>query len=324
MEELTPGFGYGQSHAKIILIGEHSVVYGQPAIALPISAITAQAELKIMKTKRIIKSSYYDGPLEQMPKTMNGIKHLIDYLCEQLLLEKQGFELTIKSQLPAERGMGSSAAVAVAIIRSFYNYAHIKLSNDKLLKLAEISELDTHKNPSGLDAATSASDTPIWMIRQKEIYPIPIKLDAYLVICDSGIKGQTSSAINIVKQRLLLEPQKTQAAIEALGQLTKKTREVLGSQDVVLLGEILNQAQANLKQLGVSLPEIDRYLHIAKQHGALGAKLTGGGRGGCFICLTKDKATAIQLAQTLKAHGVTRTWIETLVQQEENHDTRNS
>lgn len=319
MEELIPELGYGQSHAKIILIGEHAVVYGQPAIALPLHAITAKAHLKITKTqKKIIKSSYYDGTLEQVPKTMLGIRHLIEYLSENLLPTKQGFELTITSQLPAERGMGSSAAVAVAIIRSFYSYAQIKLSNDKLLKLAEISEVDTHKNPSGLDAATSASDTPIWMIRKKEIYPIPIKLQAYLVICDSGIKGQTSSAINIVKQRLLLDPKKTQMIINSLGDLTSQTRSLLGTQNVTTLGEILNQAQEYLKQLGVSLPEIDHYLQIARQNGALGAKLTGGGRGGCFICLTKDYATAFNLAKILKKHGVTRTWIESLAQQEES------
>lgn len=318
MKDMTTCLGQGMSHAKIILIGEHSVVYGQPAIALPLFAITAKAQVKILKTKQqIIKSSYYDGLMENMPKTMQGIKHLIKHLCIELFKENIGFELTITSQLPAERGMGSSAAVAVAIIRSFYACAKQSISKNKLLKLAEISEIDTHKNPSGLDAVTSASSTPVWMIRGQELCEIPINLDAYLVICDSGIKGQTSEAIGIVKQRLLLEPQTSKKHIEKLGELTRKTKTVLQTGGISDLGKIMDEAQNSLKALGVSLPEIENYLQVARANGALGAKLTGGGRGGCFICLVKDQQAAQKLATTLQKHGITKTWIESLSQRED-------
>lgn len=305
--------GSGHSHAKIILIGEHSVVYGQPAIALPLTAIQAQAQLFFTTDhKQIINSSYFDGSLTEMPEQMAGLTHLINTILHEQHRENTGFVLTIKSQLPAERGMGSSAAVAIAIIRCFYDAFNLKLTHSQTLRLADISETDTHKNPSGLDAATTASEKPIWLIRGQAPTPLPINMDGYLLICDSGIKGQTSKAIQLVKNHLTNDPQATQKQIATLGNLTQLVREQLAHNDLSGLGQSLTTAQAQLTALGVSTSSLNHLISLALNNGALGSKLTGGGCGGCFINLTKDLATAEKLAVLLKGHGVTQSWIQPL------------
>lgn len=324
MEEKNTVLASGKSHAKIILIGEHSVVYGQPAIALPLSAVTVTATLKPLPTNnQLIKSSYYDGPLTTAPQSMLGITNLIKFMLAKANQPQLGFCLEINSQLPAERGMGSSAAVTIAIIRAFAAYFAWNLSRPQLLKLAQLAEKETHKNPSGLDAATSASLKPIWLIRNQEMYPLKIALDAYLLIADSGIKGQTKQAVSLVKEKLVNDPSLTQGQIQALGALAHLARKQLAHNDVLGLGQTFNQAQSHLQALGVSSKELDNFISLSLNNGALGAKLTGGGRGGCFICLVKDQATAQNLATVLKEHGVTQTWLQPLTNLEEFSNEEN-
>ncbi|WP_281164648.1 mevalonate kinase [Liquorilactobacillus sicerae] len=310
--------GFGKSHAKIILIGEHSVVYGQPAIALPLSAVKTQVTITANRTdKQTIDCRYFSGLITNLPTNMTGLQHLITYILAKIIQPVSGFKITIRSQLPEERGMGSSAATAVATIRALFDFFKLPLSHQQLLRLANIEEVDTHGNPSGLDAATSASSTPIWMIKNKELLPIPIHLDACLLICDSGVKGKTSEAVAEVKERLELQPIPTTQALNNLGKLAILARKQLTQNDSAALGKTFNQAQADLKSLGVSSPRLDSLIAQSLKLGSLGSKLTGGGRGGCFICLMPNRTSAEQAAIELKKAGVTATWIQPLSVEEE-------
>lgn len=302
----------GKSNAKIIMIGEHSVVYGQPAIATPLTQINTVVTIKNAADGQTIHSRYYDGPRANLPASMAGIAKLLNALDQQLKCAGQSWEMTIQSQIPAERGMGSSAAVAVAITRAFFNRYEEPLDHGLLLKLADVEEQITHRNPSGLDAATSSVANPLWYIKNQTSQPLDSQLNATMVIADTGVKGATKDAIAGVADQLANHHDQAEQLIQHLGKLATAFRICLAGNEPVKLGILMNQAQADLKDLTVSSPELDHLCQVAIRSGALGAKLTGGGRGGCMYAITKSRQQGNQLADQLKAAGARETWIQEL------------
>lgn len=306
----------GSSHAKIILIGEHSVVYHQPAIALPLSAIRENATITTRSDNvQQLVSRYYTGPRHNGPEQLNGINKLVDQLLSRFHFTG-GFDLAITSHLPAERGMGSSAATAVAIIRALYQFVDRPLSHEQLLADADISEKIIHGNPSGIDVATTSADKPIWFLGGQQPVTIPFHLHGYLVVADSGILGQTGTAVASVAHLRQMQPRVADHAINGLGQLTYTAKSALANDQLNKLGDVFNRAQALLQQLGVSHPKLDEMIQIANQNGALGAKLTGGGMGGCMICLAPDESTASRIRVALANFGVAQSWVQPLISEE--------
>ena len=227
-------------------MGEHSVVYGQPAIALPLPSVQLSVTLSSRQdNQRIIKSRYYHGSLENLPSSMIGIKKLIDTLSARFNDQETGWDLKIESQLPAERGMGSSAASAIAIIRAFFDYYDEPLDRTLLLQLADVEEQITHRSPSGLDAATVSSDKPLFYVKGRIGVPIEMNLDASLVIADTGKKGATKEAILAVKDELKNNNEKAEEHIKHLGELVNQTKDYLAQNDIVKLGDALNFAQTD-------------------------------------------------------------------------------
>lgn len=294
------------------------MVYGQPAIALPLPSVTTRVVMAPATTGQTIASRYFDGPIAQMGQNLAGVAALMATLLNRFDAQSTPFTMTITSDLPAERGMGSSAAVAVAITRAMYHFFQRPLTRDLLLSTVEIAEKITHGNPSGIDAATVSSDVPIWFVPRQETLQIPFTLRGYLVIADSGIKGQTGKAVAAVARRKTTMPTETDQEIHTLGQLSTAARSALAKPDLNRLGTIISEAQTQLHGLGVSSPELDRLIHVATTNGALGAKLTGGGMGGCLIALCPDKATTQRVQASLITAGATATWIEAFNLEEEH------
>ncbi|MFD0897226.1 mevalonate kinase [Loigolactobacillus binensis] len=304
--------GIGVSNAKIILIGEHAAVYGKPAIVIPLTAVKLTATTTAIAEGQFIESNYYTGPLTRAITSFAGIRKLIETILARFNQQQASFKLTITSEIPAERGMGSSAATAIAVIRSLYDFFDKKINRAKLLALANIAETVTHGSPSGMDAATTSSTAPIWFVKGQASYNLPINLKGNLVIADSGIRGQTGPAVATVRERMADFPQETEVFMDQLAELAVSTRKAIASQQLAQVGQNFTTAQLILQTLGVSNQTIDHLVFVAQRNGSLGTKLTGGGRGGCIIALTADQAATDRLVTALAAEGVTQTWVQPL------------
>lgn len=302
--------GKGTASGKIILIGEHSVVYGQPAIALPFYA--TKVEILIEEAKEnTMNSSYFCGKIAEAPQALSCIQGLLNKL-QNHFLDSNNVQLTINSTIPAERGMGSSAAVAVALTRSYFDYCETELTEDVLLDFVNFSEKIAHGNPSGIDAAATSGTNPIYFIKNQRMDAFPLNIDAYLIVADTGIKGQTRAAVADVAKLLEQNHQSVSKQITHLGQLTDEAKKAIIENDPVKLGHIMTQSHHSLQQLSVSNAALDLLADTAINNGALGAKLTGGGRGGCLIALAADKQTAENIARAQVQQGAKKTWIQKL------------
>ena len=297
---MTKEVGVGQAHSKIILIGEHAVVYGYPAISLPL--------LEVEVTCRVVPATTPWRLFEEDTLSM-AVYASLEYLNIKVNLATDAYiRCQIDSAIPEKRGMGSSAAISIAAIRAVFDYYQAELPHDVLEILVNRAEMIAHMNPSGLDAKTCLSDQPIRFIKNVGFEELAMDLSAYLVIADTGVYGHTREAIQVVESK----GKEALPFLYALGELTQQAEEAIKARDAVMLGEILTKAHGNLKEIGVSSLEADALVETALQHGALGAKMSGGGLGGCIIALVADYHQAQDLAERLEEKGAVQTWIESL------------
>ena len=296
--------GTGYAHGKIILIGEHAVVYGTKAIALPF--LKTKCEVRVSSQKEdLIETFNYIGNLEDAPTEYKAIVCLIIELKEKLNLPPLKYE--ISSNIPISSGMGSSAAIAGGIVEAVYDYIGLDLSSEERFELTQFSEKIAHGNPSGIDAlATSSSNA--WLF-QKGVKPIPFdpKINAYLIVGQSGRLGNTIEAVNLVRKQINEEDK--YYIIEAIGENVIKAYSSYLDRDVNLLGQTMTNTQDLLRNLNLSTKAIDDMVQDALDLGAVGAKLTGGGMGGCVIALAMSERVAKDIQNKWKGYSNLDSWI---------------
>ena len=291
--------GIGKSHSKIILIGEHSVVYGYPAIAIPLRKIGIECIVEDAKN-----SFFYNKINTLSVAIFTALKHLKK--------ENAKIKYKIISQIPQKRGMGSSAAVSIAAIRAIFDYFGEDLEDELLEKLVNTAEIVAHQTPSGLDAKTCLSDKAIKFIKNKEFSYIDLNLDAYLVIADTGIYGKTSEAIQSVKNL----GSKADIPLKKLGDLTDEMAKILTenskskSEMIDKAGKIMTKANTELGKLNITIEKTDLFVKTAIENGASGAKISGGGLGGCVIALAKNLEIVEKIKDGFTKCGAENIWVE--------------
>jgi mevalonate kinase len=298
----------GIAHSKLILIGEHAVVHGQPAIAIPFPLIGVETQVEHVPGSIKLDSSFYHGPLDLVPESLEGIERCVEGTLAHLGLPAKDLLIRIHSSIPPGKGLGSSASVAISVVRSLFAYAEKSYSKEELLNLANIAETFAHGSPSGIDALTISSKCSIWYEKEKPFDYLALGEDLHFIVADSGRVGDTKTAVESVTNLLKKAPRKIQRKIERIGELTHHAKHALEKAGKNFLGHILDEAQKELEALGVSDAGLNRLIHFAREHGALGAKLTGGGNGGCIIALAQNEVHSRQLAEKLRNYGAQAVW----------------
>jgi mevalonate kinase len=296
---------------KVILFGEHAVVYGFPAIAVPVTQVRAKA---IVLANPLGKTGQVeiDAPDINLHSLLSELPsdHPFAVLFSNLL-DRMGVkampacQVRISSSIPVAAGLGSGAAVSVALGRALSSFLGHPLSNDQISELAYQVEKKYHGTPSGIDNTVITFSQPVYYVRGQPFERLTLAQPFTLVIADSGIQSQTSNVVADVRQGWQSHPQPYEKMFDSIGQISRLARGLINEGLVQELGPLMITNHQVLKELGVSCPELDRLVEAAVNSGALGAKLSGAGRGGNMIALVNPQ-DADHVSETLLYAGATR------------------
>ncbi|MEN9819770.1 MAG: hypothetical protein RL379_548 [Bacillota bacterium] len=296
--------GLGVSHAKIILIGEHAVVYGHPGIALPFLPLETRIRVSLTD-EDFLSSSLFKGSMTNLPQELLFIKFMVDEL--RTSMHYGPVLVEIENHIPNSAGMGSSAAISGALVQALYDLSTTPLTPKLRFEKTQLAEKLVHGSASGIDALTTTSDNAWYFIKDKEPEPLNIKLPGYLVVANTGIKGSTKEAVGKVAK--LFTQNLAQGHLESLGLMSILVKEAIEKSSIEEIAKYINQAHFHLQELGVSHPKLDAMVEEALQLGALGAKLTGGGLGGSMIALVDSQIIAQKIIQQFKKNHTQEVWM---------------
>lgn len=295
---------------KVILCGEHSVVYGRPAIAVPVSDLRARATVEPTEPRsrlRIVTPNLGRQTLLQSAPEDNPHAKICRLVLAHLDQPEPDLVLTITSNLPIAAGMGSGAAVTVAIARALSAFLSAELPPEVINEMTYEVEKIHHGTPSGIDNTVIAWEQPVYFVKDKPPETFDILRPFYLVIANSGISGSTREAVTSVRNHWEVAPNFYDILFNCIGSIANAAREAIETGELKMLGTLLDENHKLLRELGVSLPELDQLVAAAQAAGAWGTKLTGAGQGGNVIALTpQERIPAVEAA--LREAGAAQVW----------------
>jgi len=284
VDEDTMGVGYG----KVVILGEHAVVYGRHAIAAPVPlAIRARIEPCEDGIHIMIPRWGVEYELARNPAERRSFERAAGAVLDELGLSGRSMRIEVFSEVPRGMGLGGSAAMAVAIVRALDAHFDLGLDNTEVNRLAFESEKLAHGNPSGLDNTIACFRQPLVYRTGNPplVELLNIEKPIPMVIGMTGSEGLTASTVTRVGEAWKQDPKLYERIFDQIDGLVLRGVEAIQDQDLPTLGELMNICHGMLNALQVSTPELERLVSIARASGALGAKLTGGGGGGSIIAL---------------------------------------
>ncbi len=295
---------------KIILFGEHAVVYGRPAIAVPVTQVRARATVEdaaegrgIIIVARDLGRTY---PLNQSPPD-DPLRRIVVLTLERLGVGlDHDLTITISSTIPIARGLGSGAAVSTAIARALSKHFGQELSPRAVSDLVYEVEKIHHGTPSGIDNTVIAYDAPVYFVKGKTCEVFRVKRPFIVVIGDTGVPSPTKVAVAEVRRAWEREPSRYDRLFDQVGEVVVRARRAIEEGRIEEMGHLMDENQRLLREIGVSSPELEHLIEAAREAGALGAKLSGAGRGGNMIALVTEetKGAVVKALREAGAKGV--------------------
>ena len=293
---------------KVILFGEHAVVYGQPAIAVPVTQVQATIEvepappdsgLTIVASDLGTSFSLSTAPQDE-PLTAAARRTLT-----HLSAPEPDATLTISSTIPIASGLGSGAAVSAALVRALAGFLGHTLEPAQVSALVFEVETIHHGTPSGIDNTVVSYEQPVYFVRGRPAEQLPVGASFTLLIGDTGTRSPTKRVVERVRQAWEHSPARYDALFDQIGDVADEARRAIEVGDVDGLGPLMDDNHELLIELGVSSSKLDELVEAARFGGAIGAKLSGAGQGGNMVALVENDCVD-EVAEALREAGAVR------------------
>ena len=299
--------GKGSGYGKVILFGEHFVVHGVPGIVSAIDS-TTDAEVEKMGSRIVVKDERKTARGYSEEKRLQQLESIERMLKAMGIDPETPFSIWIGGTLPGFSGLGASAASSVAIARAITEELGMIMPDEKINEVAYEAEKAYAGNPSGIDNTAATFGGLMWFQKNMMgganiIERIGIKKPVEIVIGSTGKVANTKAMVEGVAERKLANPEKYESLFKQAEALAYEGRKALEANNLKEMGELMNENHRLLQEIEVSSQELDLLVDIARKQGAFGAKLTGGGGGGCMIALTPATELQEQVASTIEKAG---------------------
>lgn len=297
---------------KTILFGEHAAVYGYPAIAVPLDSIFINIKLSIRPNENdtiIINDDLGENLLLENIRPDHIYRTAISAILDALKLKKlPAIEIRISSNIPVSSGLGSSAALAVCLVKALSGFLGYKLNDEQINETAYRIEVFQHGTPSGIDNTVVTYNKPVLF---KKGYPptfLKTRKPLTLVVADTGVRSKTKETVAQVKMNREANPSLFNKLFENIGKIAISAKKEFENGNSEALGKLMTENHALLQKLGVSCSELDRLVEESLNQGALGAKLCGSGKGGNIVAICDDNR-AKSIKASLLNNGSTNCFI---------------